>query len=68
MNFDPVMLDDLARAFAEAASRELKTQLGLTGPCLSTHTGGVSPAKERAWSTQPCNAEFRVTEDNKGPG
>ena len=42
MNFDPELLDKLARVFAEAALRELETQPGLARPCQVAHTGDAS--------------------------
>ena len=44
MNFDPELLDKLARVFADAALRELETQSRLVRPCQAVFPGGESAA------------------------
>ena len=67
MIFDPILLDSLAKVFAEAALRDLETKLQANAVISGDerdqleHRSGMQ--LERA-----SNTKFRVTDHNQGPG
>ena len=68
MNLDLALLDELAQVFADAALRNLVSEIQANTAVLCTVSRRCQICSRRHFEHHPCNTKFRVAEHDQGRG